>query len=90
MTTIAELEHLVTRINVAAGTPTEQYTRTDDGRCKANPGNYHLSSAYGGHQLCQMVNDGGGARNITSGYVSKRELYYQMRAFLEGMLSIKN
>lgn len=43
-----------------------------------------ISGAYGGFQLQEFVNDCGGIRNLTSGFLPKRELYYQLRAMLAG------
>ena len=48
-------------------------------------GAYTLSGAYGGWQLQKIVTDGGGVRSITSGYDTKKDLYYQLVAFLNGM-----
>lgn len=78
-----DLEALVSRINTAANTPHESYTR---GKKGANVGCYHLNYAYGGVRLVQMANDGGGIRTIsTGGYGTKRDLYHQLQAFLAGM-----
>jgi hypothetical protein len=88
--TMANLRAVVARINRTAGTPEAEYTKGEDGICRANVGNYHLDGAYGGYKLCQMVNDGGGVRDVTSGYVSKRELYNLMQAFLSGIESARS
>ena len=45
-------------------------------------GSYQLSGAYGGWQLQQIQNEGGGIKAITSGFVPKRELYDQIQAIL--------
>lgn len=82
--TISNLEGLVRRINIAAGTPQAPYTK-EGGSFRVNVGNYHLDSAYGGWKLAQTVNEHGGERNITEGYVSKRELWGQLQAFLRGL-----
>ena len=50
-------------------------------------GAYKLSGAYGGWQL-QKIETNGGARSITSGYDSKKDIYYQMLAFLNGMEAV--
>lgn len=53
---------------------------------KANIGNYHLSGAYGGYSLYRMDNDGGGVQDVlVCGYISKRDLYYRMQAFIRGL-----
>ena len=82
--TKADLENTVDRINKATGSPTASYTKTEDGY-KANPGNYHLNWAYGGCQLVRMCNNGG-ITDITQGFDTKANLYYQMRAYLNGIL----
>lgn len=79
-----DLENVCNRINIAAGTPVTAYNR-EDGKFTANIGNYYVDGAYGGVQLQQIVNEGGGCRTITSGYCTKRELYNQMHAFLKGL-----
>lgn len=79
-----QLEALAERINQVAGTPTASYTEKD-GKLTANVGNYHINYAYGGCKLVQMFNKYGGIRAITSGYIPKRELWYQMHAFLSGL-----
>lgn len=48
-------------------------------------GAYALDYAYGGVKLVKIVSEGGGQTNITCGYDTKKECYYQMRAFLAGM-----
>lgn len=73
----ADLEQLVDRINTVKGTP---MLPRENG--KSNVDNYHLSWAYGGVKLEQMVNECGGVRCITSGYGTKKELYYQLQAML--------
>ena len=79
-----DLESIVNRINRTANMPMNAYTREGD-RNVANVGHYYVSGAYGGVQLLQIVNEAGGVRTITSGYCPKRELYYQMHAFLRGL-----
>jgi len=78
-----QLETLVKRINEAAGTPLEPYVNVA-GKFTAQVGNYHLSGAYGGWKLEQITNAQGGTRDITYGYVPKRDLYEQLQAILTG------
>lgn len=52
---------------------------------RAMVGRYWVQGAYGGWKLVQIINEGGGERSITSGYVSKRELYSLIHAYREGM-----
>jgi hypothetical protein len=48
-------------------------------------GRYTLQGAYGGWQLQQIINEGGGVRAITQGYGTKREVYHLIHAYREGM-----
>lgn len=87
MTRITEkdLQKVVDRINRETGSPMTTYTKTADGKHSANVGNYHLDGAYGGWKLVRMDNQSGGIRNVTDGFVPKRELYDLMHAILTGM-----
>ena len=86
----SDLEAVVNRINRATGNNLEAVTRGEDGKYTYNIGTYVLDGAYGGWKLQQIMSDGGGVTNITSGYIPKRELYYQMQAFLAGIDAIKS
>ena len=87
MTMHLELEAIVARINTATGSPSEPYTKTADGHYKANVGNYHLSSAYGGYALHKMANEDGGVHDIFGGHMPKSVLAHLMRAYLAGITS---
>ena len=80
----ADLYKVLSRINHATGNQQKGWTQQEDGTFKANVGTYVLDWAYGGVQLAQLVNDGGGERNIT-GRGTKRETYHRMHAFLAGL-----
>ena len=81
--TVKNLQAVVNRINKATGSPSTQYST--EVPCAAMIGNYHLSSAYGGYALHQVVNVSGGIRDISnSGHMSKRALYDLMFAYLAG------
>ena len=72
-------------INRATNNSEELYRRVD-GNCIANIGNYHLSGAYGGYKLVQMVNEGGGVQDVLScGFTTKKDLYNLMQAYLTGL-----
>jgi hypothetical protein len=82
------LEARIKRLNEVLGLPVEPYTMVD-GKYQSNPGNLHLDYAYGGVQVYQMSNEGGGVNHpggIHSGYVTKRECLQ----FIDGMLSAAN
>ena len=83
--TTAQLEGIVKQVNLTQGQPLEAWTKHSNGTYYSNVGNYHLDWAYSGVALCQMVNTAGGVRHITPGFSTKRECYYQIRAYLEGI-----
>lgn len=82
-----DLEAVVERINRATNSPPTPYTKTGD-KYVSNIGNYHLDWAYGGVRLVRMNNEGGGIQSILPGFVSKRELYEKMQAFLRGVEAV--
>ena len=53
---------------------------------------FFLQQAYGGFQLQQVAPAGSqyGVMSISSGYVSKREMYNYLTAFLTGMSILRN
>lgn len=88
--TMADLNGAVRGLNILAGfTPEEAdaplYSRGEDGEHRAMVGRYTLQGAYGGLQLQQIVNEGGGVRAITQGYGTKREVYHLIHAYREGL-----
>ena len=84
--TTKHLRPLVDRLNRVAGTPLTPYDTDADGRFHANIGNFHLSGAYGGHSLHQMLTEDGAIRDVFSiGHVPARALYDQIHAFLRGI-----
>ena len=83
-----DLEAVVSRINAATKSPQHPYVKNGD-KYAAQIGCYHLSGAYGGYALHQMVNDGGGVRDVFCGHIPKRDLYERMHAFLRGIDAIR-
>jgi len=88
--TMADLNGAVRGLNRIAGFSEEEanaplYTRGEDGQTRAMVGRYTLQGAYGGWQLQQVVNEGGGVRAITQGYGTKREVYHLIHAYREGL-----
>ena len=76
-------------LNQISGNPVTPWNQ-DDGKMQANIGNYHLSGAYGGVNLHQMMNDGGGIHSTFScGHIPKRELYEKLCAFVSGYETAK-
>ena len=70
------LEGLLQMINKKAGFENPKYSEV---------GSYTLDWAYGGVKLERFVNEKGGVDSITSGFCPKRETWYLMRAYLDGM-----
>ena len=85
------LETLVANLNRETGNPTTPYTRDDSGNLRANVGAYVTDYAYGGVKLAQMMNEAGGQRDVLhSGYVTKRELYDLIHAYMAGIWDLKH
>jgi len=82
--TVSNLEAVVRRINQATNSPADPYMKRGD-KYVAQVGCYHLSGAYGGYALHQMVNEGGGVRDVFGGHIAKRDLWERMHAFLRGV-----
>jgi len=87
--TMADLNGAVRGLNRIAGFSEEEAdaplcTRGEDGQNRAMVGRYTLQGAYGGYQLTQITNEGGGVRSLT-GYGTKREVYHLIQAYREGM-----
>jgi hypothetical protein len=81
-----QLESLVQWVNELTNSPPTSYTRTEDGKLSANIGNYHLYFAYGGVNLHRMTNTGGGVNTpLGEGTRTKRELFNQLHAFINGL-----
>ncbi len=80
-------EAVVSRLNKVTKSPESSYTKTKDGKFKANIGNYHLSYAYGGVSLHRMSSIGGGVDDVFScGHTTKRDLYNRIHAYLIGRI----
>ena len=84
------LENLVARINKMMNAPEAAWTKHENGKYTSNDGHYCLDYAYGGVKLARMSGSAGGQDDISrTGFVSKRELYEWMQAFLEGIWQTK-
>ena len=88
--TMADLNGAVRGLNLMAGFTAEEadaplYTMDERLNSTAMVGRYTLTGAYGGWQLQQIINEGGGVRAITQGYGTKREVYHLIHAYREGM-----
>lgn len=85
MTTIKQLEIQVEYLNIIMNRPATPWTR-ENGRNKANIGNFHLSGAYGGYCIHEMANEGGGVRSTFGcGHVPKKELMQRLTSFIAGI-----
>jgi hypothetical protein len=79
--TESHLQAIVDRINRITNSPAEPYVNG-----KAQPGNYHISHAYGGVALHRMGNESGGVSSpLSTGHIPKRELANLMQAFISGL-----
>ena len=65
---------------------TNPYTKDENGKFKANVGTYYLAGAYGGYKVEKIVSETGAVSDpIRGGYMTKRELYNVLWAFINGM-----
>jgi len=81
-----DLERIVLRINRALNRPETPYGKDENGRFKANLGNFHISSAYVGVALEEIQTNGGGVRRVSvGGYEPKWALYAWCVGFLSGI-----
>ena len=82
--TIKQLEHKVKNLNLIRGfkTVTGEWDEKK-GKFISNPNVYYIGKAYGGFRLEQIVNEGGGCRDITH-RTTKKELYELMDMMLYG------
>ncbi len=100
--TVKDLEALVLRVNRAVngapGDPEYQGFPThvpDDGNgWKQVPWTYDLDGAYGGYALYRMsgpnwTGESHGVSDVFGGHMPKRDLYYRLHAFLEGIESVR-
>lgn len=79
------LDACAAMLNRMTGSPLEPYEGSH-GAWKAQPGNFHISGAYGGYALHRMSNEGGGVHDIFSrGHMPARELYELIHAFRRGL-----
>ena len=87
-----DLKGAVSLLNRITDMPQEPWTKDSTfGNMTANIGNYYLSGAYGGWQVERMVNGGGGSSTpLETGYVSKRECYNAVHAFIRGFETATN
>ena len=71
-----DLEARIKYLNRLTKNPETYMTIKESGERVINIGHYHLDCAYGGYELVQTVNNGGGVRTpLYTGHVTARELY---------------
>ena len=75
-----DLDVQLRNLNRDLGRPEEPYSHDADGKYQPNAGNLHLSGAYGGWQVQEMMASSG-VRSLTSGYEPLRSV----STFLDGM-----
>jgi hypothetical protein len=80
-----DIQPAVDRLNRIMGKPPQPYVRGEDGRYRAQIGNYHIDQSYGAYALVQMVNEASGVRDVLGGRFSKRELYHNIHSYIRGI-----
>lgn len=82
--TKAMLEGQIEHLNRITNSPLKPYIVVD-GKLVAQIGNFNLYQAYGAYGLHRICNDGGGVTTPIYGLHTKRDLYYQLRALIDGI-----
>ena len=81
-----DLDGAIAYLNRITSNEAEPY-RKEGKQLAGNIGNFHVSGAYGGFALHQMVNESGGIRDIFSqGHMPMRELYNLIHAYAKGIV----
>jgi hypothetical protein len=84
--TIKTLHQNACMLNSMTNNNADSYSRNTDGRYVANLGNYHISQAYGGYALHQMVNSDGGIADVFGrGHMPARDLHGLIWAYMLGL-----
>lgn len=86
------LEVLIGILNRLTGMPEAPYMKQADGTHKPMAGCYHLSHAYGGVSLHRMsMTEGctGVSEPLSTGHITKRDLYERIYAYIRGIESVK-
>ena len=82
-----QLEGMVRGLNRASGRPEQPYARDEAGSVRAQVGCLHLSGAYGGWALHEIVNESGGVRDVSGmGYQPARVLWTFLRGYTAASL----
>ena len=81
---IKDLEFLVDNLNIITGNNTKPFNRSN-GNCIASIGTYYIDGAYGGHKLVQIATEGGGVKEITYGFDTKKDLHDKITNYLKGI-----
>lgn len=83
------VEKQIARLNQITGSPAEPYTKDGD-KWIANPGNFHLEGAYGGHKLARMADlNGCSSDPLNTGFVSLRELHSNIDSYLRALEDVQ-
>ena len=83
-TTEKALQSKIDQLNKITGNPLKPYSY-NEGTIKGNVGNYCLNGVYGGWNLVQIVNEGGGIHSLLFGR-TKSELYSRIESLIMGVL----
>ena len=81
--TTAHLENLTDWINSEKGYPEQAWIRDDEGNLQAQVFHVYVQRSSGSWHVNQMVNTGGGVRNLNIG--SAREVYEFLRGMQEAI-----
>lgn len=88
--TRAKIDARIEYLNRLTGSPTEPYSKGDDGRWAANPGAFYLEGAYDGHKLARMAGFNGCSQDpLCTGYVSLRAVYDAIDCYIRALEDVQ-
>ena len=85
-TSLKGIRENIAYLNKITGSPAQPWVRSESGRNVAQIGCYHLSEAYGGVCLHQIVNTGGAVTTpLYSAHEPRKMMAARLRAFIDGI-----
>ena len=81
-----DIERSIDMLNKDLEKPRVAWFRDTEGALKGSVGAFHLSQAYGGYSLYQMVSESGDVIDVFGcGHIRRRQLYGLVGAMLQGV-----
>ena len=82
--TIKQIDAVIEWLNNELERPQEPYGKDENGKLKAQIGNFHMYSAYGKYGLHETQNEQGGVKTVVE-LGTKKELFNAIHRLLDGV-----